>query len=700
MDSTNEPTKTGFVDVIVGDDGDLHFFCSDQATFGTTDGGAYYHKFDVSAGTWATTDDAIATGLDNDTSSSSAVMAINSSGLLIGSYGGDPETIMGTDYNRAYLAYGSVGSWTAGVRPDGLGKLENPILMRGGRMAYPQSIPSNRLHLVYQEGGGTIVDLHLSVYRTGNSPPDFHASGKDITFTPQSSSSSTAQAYHFRLFEGLDRSGTSVMRCVYISSSGYIVTGWTDGDTPSFSTIENSFYDISPIGNSNAGHSDGSAQYYIFSQLTGPDEIWLKRTGDGDDTWTDSVDIYRGSTTINGCRALGLYDGKLGFIYEDATSGGTVWYDEYSLSAGATGTAAPTTPATTASASGTVTKTVTGTATPSTPVTQADASGTVITTVDGSVDLTTPVTQADASGTVIKTVDGSVALTAPVTQVDAVGEREITGTAALSATVVSVTAVGEREVTGTTSVTTGAVSATAVGEREVTGTATLSATVVNVSAVGEREVTGTATPSAPITQADASGNVITTVDGSVDLTTPATQVNAVGERQITGTAALSGPLVSVAAVGEREVTGTTTVTTGAVSAAAVGEREVTGTASPSTPATTAAATGERTITGTASPSAPATTASAVGERTITGTATPTIPAVTADASGTVGNVVSGGVAIQTSITEVAATGTRILTGAVAASAPPPILDASGFREAVGSSPFLPRPPLLPLRATG
>ena len=138
VDSANAPTETYSdfqIDIIV--DGTTIHIISHERT--NNDATIKYHSFNTSTDTWGTTDETIKSSYSgsstvafSDYPRSQQSAALRGDGTIVVAYSGAPDGIMGTNYSRAYVAYGTPGgTWTTDVRTDDNGKVEEQFRFNG-----------------------------------------------------------------------------------------------------------------------------------------------------------------------------------------------------------------------------------------------------------------------------------------------------------------------------------------------------------------------------------------------------------------------------------------------------------------------------------------------------------------------------------------------------------------------------------------
>lgn len=316
-------------------------------------------------------------------------------------------------------------------------------------------------------------------------------------------------------------------------------------------------------------------------------------------------------------------------IQHKAESSGTVGTDEAAIAvfqsgtaSGASGTAAPTEAADTASASGL--ETITGTAAPTETVDTCSASG--LAGIRGDAAPVETADTASAAGT--ETFTGTASPTETADTASASGIEEFTGTATATETADTASADGLAGIRGSAAPIESADTASASGTETITGTTATTEANDTAAADGVAGIRGSAAIAEAADTASASGSSAEAgqMTGTVNTTEAADTATASGLLTISGTASITEQADTAAASALLTFSGSAAIAESADTATATALQTISGAVSSTEAADTATASGIETFTGTAGITEDADTASATGSMSI--------PAVSGSAAAT------------------------------------------------------------------
>ena len=319
QDSANRPTQTFGIStmqaVLVGTT--IHVLLCGRS--GTTSLEIRYCTFNTSTNQWAINEVAKSGTSIAGGPSQGCGIGVRSDGDVLILYEGEPEAVMGTDRQRAYIGRREGGSWTVDIRPDTQGKFDGNIFPGVAIMA---DQTNDRFQCLFTFSS----QARLSTYLNGNT---FGAndvqlfSGAAATVTP-----SVGSMVSFT--DGANRK----VRFSYTDGSSNLKTGqFNDADSPSVSALSGNVNDSSTVAFASLTF-EGTTQHMIYRRQSNLQEVFVDKTGAGDDTWGTDVSDVNDGTTIT-LRSAGVYDRsglKLGYCFEQ-TSGFVPRFNERSLSA-------------------------------------------------------------------------------------------------------------------------------------------------------------------------------------------------------------------------------------------------------------------------------------------------------------------------------------------------------------------------------
>lgn len=270
-------------------------------------------------------------------------------------------------------------------------------------------------------------------------------------------------------------------------------------------------------------YATGDIDLFVDGRLVASDNSpTYQRVRDGRDGngggWTTGVNQL-GTPVPAKVRLLFVHEAALESCQIEALAERVLWRPTLfyfpTLSSGATGTAAQTTPAAEQSATGVMQPE--GTAAQAAPAATQTASG--VETHEGTAAQTLAAATQSAAGTGSDTISGAAAQTAAATTQSASGLMQPEGTAAQTAPAATQTAAGAQAFTGTAAQTAPAATQAAAGTHGdvVTGTAAQALPAATQSAAGAETLTGTAAQTLAAATQSASGSGGDVVEPEVEV---------------------------------------------------------------------------------------------------------------------------------------------------------------------------------------
>ena len=254
QDSSNAPTADASCYHAVEKGDKIHIATQWSWTARKEGADVYYHVFNPASG-WETTDDLVT----KEPNGKTFVSIVARSTDFVIAYEGKTEKIMGQEYARCSLAYGTAGSWDADIDCGGSGqnRYGNPFVAVDG---------GNRAHIFFSKGNTN--DFVFSTFKPDNT---FSHQATLITTDGNIDDLGYSRAIAF----------DGKVRFMYLNTQDKAQTaGFDYADIPTISSTATDIFGPENI-NFAFGHT-GSVQYVLYRS---GDDIKYKETGSGNDTW-------------------------------------------------------------------------------------------------------------------------------------------------------------------------------------------------------------------------------------------------------------------------------------------------------------------------------------------------------------------------------------------------------------------------------